>query len=361
MKYASIFGGYAESMQVMIDNSLDRFRPTWYSKYFTFAPPQTQLTYTSAIGKSRIEAAASVVDRDSRTPLRSRAAIQKLSGEIPAIREMLTMSEDNYRDFLALQSLNVDDQAKKDQIKDLVFNDVRIVGDSAHKRLDIFALQAVSTGEIKVDININPDGLVLTNPIPLLMPSANKINANVAWSTPTTATPIVDITTVINAARAKGVTFSKILMDWSTFVSFGKIKEVVDSLTSFNSGQKGASLATIDKVNEYLSANRLPVIEVVNEMIGIEKDGVVGAINPWEVANVAFVPAGNLGVIKHAIAIEELSKVSGVSYSTFNKALISKWSENEPFAEYTKVELNAFPALEQIDRVYLLSTTKAFA
>ena len=360
MKYASIFGGYAEAMQVMIDNSLERFRPTWYQKYFSWAAPQTQLTYTSAIGKSRIEAAASVVDRDSRTPLRSRAAIQKLSGEIPAIREMLTMSEDNYRDFLALQSLNVDDQAKRDQIKELIFNDVRIVGDSAHKRLDIFALQAVSTGEINIDININPDGLVLANPISLLMPAGNKHNAAKAWSDPT-STPFTDITTVVNAARPKGVIFAKILMDYATFVTFSKNKEVVDSLSAFNVMQKGAAIATVERANEYLTANRLPVIEVVNEMIGIEKDGVVGAINPWEVANVAFVPAGNLGVIKHAIAIEEISKVSGVSYSTFNKALISKWSENEPFAEYTKVELNAFPALEQIDRVYLLSTTKAFA
>ena len=54
MKYASIFGGYAEAMQVMIDNSLERFRPTWYQKYFSWAAPQTQLTYTSAIGKIRI-------------------------------------------------------------------------------------------------------------------------------------------------------------------------------------------------------------------------------------------------------------------------------------------------------------------
>lgn len=360
MKVASIFGGYADKMQVLIDSALDRFRPTWYSRYFTFAPPQTSLTYVSAIGKSRVEAAASVVDRDSRTPLRSRAALSKLSGEIPAIREMFTMSEDNYRDFLALQSLNVSDEVKKNQILDLIFDDVRIVGDAAHKRLDIFCMQALSTGEVNIDIVVNPDGLVLDNPIDLLMPSANKHNAASTWATPATSTPLTDIAKVVDAGRAKGVTFSKILMDLSTFLLMSKSKEVVDSLTSFNQLQRGAAIATQDRVNEYLNAYRLPVIEIVNERIGIEKDGVVGTVNPWETDNVSFIPQGNLGVIKNAVAIEQIRPVSGVSYSNFNHALISKWSENEPFAEYTKVELNAFPAFEKVDQTHLLSTVAGF-
>lgn len=358
-KIQSIFGGYADQMQVIIDNSKDRFRPTWYGQFFNFAPPQTQLTYTSVIGKSRIEAAASVVDRNSRTPLRSRAAADKLSGEIPAIKEMIPLSEDDYRDFLALQNLNVSDIVKRNQVLDFIFNDIKTVGDAAHKRLDILCLQAVSTGKINITTANNPDGLVTSAAIDLFMPATNKINAAGTWNTSNTATPIADIKTVVINAMEKGRTFSKILMDYSTFVLFSKAKEVTDALASFYLVRGNAS-ATLDRVNEFLTASQLPVIEIVQQSIGIESDGVIGAVNPWETTNIAFVPAGNLGVIKNAVAIEDLKPVTGVSYAKFNNATISKWSENEPFAEYTKVELNAFPAFEAIDGVFLLSRTAAF-
>lgn len=358
-KIQSIFGGYADQMQVIIDNSLSRFRPTWYSKYFNFAPPQTQLTYTSVIGKSRIEAAASVVDRNSRTPLRSRANVEKLSGEIPAIKEMIPLSEDDYRDFLALQNLNVSDIVKKNQVLDFIFNDIKTVGDAAHKRLDLLAMQAVSTGKINITATNNPDGLVTSAAIDLFMPAANKENANVSWATSATATPITDIKYMVVLAMGKGRSFSKILMDYSTYILFTKAKEVTDTLSSFYL-VRGGAVATLDRINEFMAASQLPAIEIVHQSIGVESDGVIGAINPWETTNIAFIPEGNLGVIKNAVAIEDLKPVTGVSYAKFNNATISKWSENEPFAEYTKVELNAFPAFEAIDGVFLLSHTKAF-
>lgn len=113
-KIKSIFGTYADSLQVMIDNSLGQFAPTWYPKYFGWGTPQSSLTFVSAIGRSRIEAAASIVARDSSTPQRSRAALEKLTGEIPAIKEMFKMTESDYRDFMTLQALNVDDATRKD-------------------------------------------------------------------------------------------------------------------------------------------------------------------------------------------------------------------------------------------------------
>ncbi len=82
-KIASIFGAYSENLQTVVDNSLDQFAPTWYEKYFSFAPTQQTLTFTSVVGASRIEAAASVVNRSSEAPLRGRGGISKYQGEIP--------------------------------------------------------------------------------------------------------------------------------------------------------------------------------------------------------------------------------------------------------------------------------------
>lgn len=354
MKIQSIFGAYAQNMQVVIDTKKDQFAPTFYQKYFDFAPSQVGLTYTSVIGASRIEAAASVVERSSSSPLRSRDQLQKYQGEIPAIKEKFSMREQDYRDFLTLQSLNVSDQAKKTQLLDMLFNDVKKAGNSAHKRLDIMVLEALSTGKISLNINNNPDGLVLTEPLDLLMPSGNKHTTQIKWNEHETATPIKDIEAVVQDAHDKGFSFEKILMSRNVWQHFRKCKELINSLVSFRILQKGAGVATLENVNAFLTEERLPIIEIVDEVVGIEKDGKVSPVRPFNQKNVSFIPFGKLGVIKNALAMEQMQPVKHIDYAVYNKALISKWQENDPWAEFTQVELNAFPSFDAIDNTFIL-------
>ena len=360
-KIQSVFGAYSSKLQAVVDASKDKFAPVWYPKYFTFGTPQMSLTYTSVLGSSRIEAAASIISRGSSSPLRSRAALSKLAGEIPAISEKFAMSESDYRDFMTLQQLAIDDAVKKSQLLDLLFNDTKKAGDSAHKRLDMLCLEGLSTGAVTITVDNNPDGYVSSVPLDLGMPTGNKSNAAVAWATSATAKPITDIDGVVESAAGAGKRFAKILMSRAVWNNFRKAKEVIDSLVSYNVLQKGASVATLEKVNEYMDANLLPVIEIVDEQIGIEKDGIVTATKPFSQSNAVFVPDGPMGKIHHAVAIEQLKPVNQVSYADYNKALISKWQENDPFMEFTKVELNAFPGFDSIEGVYLLSTTVAFS
>ncbi|MBC9913183.1 major capsid protein [Chitinophaga varians] len=360
-KLKSIFGQYAESMQLMIDRSQDRFGPTWFQNYFTWAPPQVGLTFTSIIGASRIEAAASVVSRDSETPLRSRGQLTKLSGEIPAIRQMFKMEESDYRDYLVMQNMPVPETTRRDQMLDMIFNDVLKCGKAVMKRLDYMTLQAVSTGEIDLSALNNPDGIILNEPLDLLMPSGNKSQAAVSWSNPTTATPIADIEATVEKATEAGRAIGKILMSKLLWSKFKKAKEVIDTMAAFLYGPKPGSgfnptaITSLTNVNNYLSENLLPVIEIVDQVIGIEKNGIISPQRPFSDNNAVFIPAGPLGVIKNAIAIEEAKPVEGVSYAKFQQALISKWSANEPFGEWTKGDLNAFPSLDTIDGIFLLT------
>lgn len=354
MKIQSVFGDYSASLQVVIDASKDRFAPTFYQKYFAFAPTQQSLNFVSVVGASRIEAAASVVNRSSSAPIRSRAELQKYQGEIPAIKEKFAMREEDYREFLALQSLNISDSAKKGQLLDMLFNDVKKAGTSAHKRLDIMVLEAISTGKISLTIDNNPDGLVLTNPVDLLMPTSNRKSVTTKWTQYDTAKPLNDIEKVVNEAHAEGRSFEKILMSRSAWLHFRACKQVIDSLVSFRILQKGAGIATLENVNEYLQAEKLPIIEIIDEVVGVEKDGKITPLRPFSEKNVSFIPSGPLGVIKNALAMEQMQPVKDVSYAEYNRALISKWQENDPWAEFTAVELNAFPAFESIDNTFIL-------
>lgn len=357
-KIKSVFGPYATKLQAVIDTALDQFAPTWFQNYFNWGPQQMTLTFESVIGRSRIEAAASIIARGSASPLRSRPGLEKMTGEIPQISEKFTLSESDYRDFLTLQQLSTDDNQKKQQLLDLMFGDLKKVGDSAMKRLDIMCLEGVSTGQISLSITNNPDGLVLQDPVDLLMPSGNKVNATGSWDSTSAGKPFTDIMTVVNAGQARGISFSSILMTRSRFFKMIKTDEVKELIANFvNLRSVTKVLPTLAQVNDFLQAQLYPPITIVDQAIGIEKDGVISTLRPFKDENVVFLPAGNLGLIKHAVCVEELRPVENVTYAKFNNALISKYAENDPFQEFTKVELNAFPAIDSIDSIYLLLTT----
>jgi len=357
----SVFGSYSDKLQVIIDKSLDRFAPTWFEQYFDWGTPMPSLKFTSVVGRSRIEAAASVTARGSKSPVRSRQGLEKYQGEVPAITEKFHMDEDIMRQFLALQNMPVSEEVKKRQILDLLFGDVKKVGDASMKRIDIMALEAISTGKISLTVTNNPDGIVLASAMDLLMPAGNKKNAAVTWTTAASATPITDFQTVVNDARTRGISFTKALMTWDSWFLFIATTQVKDQYNAFLGKSGNKLLPVLTTTNEFLRAQNLPEIEIVDQVIGIEKDGVINTIQPFETTNVAFVPTGKLGTIHNAIAIEELKPIEQVNYGKFKQALISKWGDNDPYQEWTKVELNAMPGVDAIDAVYLLSRTAAFS
>lgn len=359
-KIKSVFGPYSDKLQVVVDSSLDKFAPVWWKKYFDWGTPKIGLTFETVIGRSRIEAAASVVATGASAPLRSRPNLEKLTGNIPAIKEKFVMSENDYRDMLALQGLNVDDKALANLMLDLLFGDVKKVGDASMKRLDFMVLQGLSTGKINLSITNNPDGIV-TGDIDLLMPSDNFKKVVEKWSIPASATPITDIKTIVEAAGDRGISFEKILMTRAAFWKLQACDETKAMMAGFfKMASNQRRLGTLDEINQMLESNQFPMIEIVNESIGVEADGKISVLKPFNETSVVFIPAGKLGLIQNAIPIEQLKPVSNVSYATYEKALISKYAQNDPFAEYTSIELNAFPGIEAIDRIFILDCeTKA--
>jgi hypothetical protein len=356
-KIQSVFGKFASKMQVMIDARKDIFKPTWFTRYFDWGSTTVNLDFTTVIGRSRIEAAATIVDRDSPAPLRSRSQIEKLTGEVPAIKQAFKMTENDYRNFITIQSLpNVNDTTKRDMLLKLLWDDITKAGNGPMKKLDIMCLQAMSTGKVSIDANTNPDGLILGD-IDLLMPSANLVKATAKWSITGSGDPTADIEGIVKIAKAKGVIFEKMMMRLETFWRMAKCDKFKSNISAFYNAGTGRTVAvTLERVNEYLLSNKFPIIEIVTEIIGIEKDGAISTIEPWSEYNVSFVPAGKFGIIHNAFSIEQLKPVNGIDYATADKVLISKYQQNDPWGEFTKGELNAFPGVEVIDQMVILQT-----
>lgn len=355
-KIKSVFGAYSESLQIMFDSNSNTLQAPFFQRYFDWGVPALSLDFTTVLGAARIEAMASVVSRDASAPLRSRALLETVKGSIPAIKEKFKMTEDDYRQYMAIQAINsIDGATKRNQILDLIWGDAKKAAEAPIKRLDAMVLEAISTGKITIDVATNPDGIALSAPLDLGMPSGNKLDASVAWATSATAKPVTDIQAIVTAAQDKGITIEKMLMTRAKFVELAKTQEVIDVLQGyFNLAKK--NIPTFAQVNDYLAANLLPQIEIVDYVTGIEKDGKITPYRPFAAANVAFLPSGKLGKIHNALAMEQINKVNQVSYAVNNRVLISKWGENDPFGEYTMGELNAFPGVEAINSMFLLNT-----
>ena len=347
----SIFGIYSASMQGIIDKRLDRFQVPVFDRFMDYAPRQVELSFTDVIGKSRIQAIASVVGDDATSPLRSRAGLAKLEGQIPTISHKYAMSKSDYRNYQIMQNqTNIKPDEKVKQIIDLIFNDVKFAADGCVARLDVMFQQGLSTGIIDLSATGNPDG-VNFGQVDLLMPVENQVTTAKIWASDDTAKPLTDIEDLIGVAQAKGVSFGKILMSRATFNIFKATKEIQSVFKT----ALITNLVTLGNVNTFLSSQGLPEIELMDNVYGIEENGVIRTIKPFADGVMVFVPAGKLGVIRNAVPVEGgLTEVSGHVYADVNRVKIAKWSVTEPFQEYTRGELLAFPSISSIDSIYHL-------
>ena len=356
----SVFGKYAEQLQVLVDTNLDAFKESFFAQYFPLGGPQMGLTYSTIIGKSRIEAAASVVAHGSEAPLRSRAGLDKLSGEIAAIKVKRKMDDQSYREWLTMQAVSTSDEAKKQQIIGLIWDDVKYVVDSVTARLDWYAAQALSSGKVTINTTSNPDGVIDTVDLGVTNKKAGNWAFNFGgdadrfWNGGGTAdTPISDLMYFTDKVyQADGIKFEKMVVTPTKWHNIRKAKEVKDYFDT--------SFVTLDTINTQLQALGLPIIELINPKIRVENHGIISSIDAWAGDKyVAFLPSAQAGIMHNALSIEQISPVTGVDYATANNILVSKWAQTEPFGEYTRGELAAFPGLEVADTMYIVNTEHA--
>lgn len=358
-KLGSLVAPYvnADGLQGIINQTTPLLTVGWYNKRFVWGPQRNNLTYATIVGNTRIASLASVVDRDSATPVRSRPGMQKILGEIPAIKAYTFLKEEDARLILEMQDLNALNGGRLTEILDLVFNDVKYIADGVENRLDDFVAQGMCKGYVEINTTNNPDGIVQGGVIDLALPTTNKLVSAADWGIAGTDI-IADIILTTQTAKRRGVSFQTILVDVTRFYDILKNTSVQNFLKGFyNPGSNATYAVTLGQINIALQANLLPVFELVDFTQMVETDGVQVAYNPWVKNNVAFIPGGNLGVIHNARAIEDgLRPAANCTYAKAGRTLISKWSQNEPFREYTKGELNAFPGFEQINSIYIMKT-----
>jgi hypothetical protein len=369
MLIPSYYGDLAASqnLQFILDQSQDVLgQASIWRQWLTQGIPQASLTYTDVIGRDRISAAASIVDADSPAPLRSRNKVERYSGTIPSIKEKFRMTQSDMRAIEVLKSLPIGDINQ--QLIQFLTADLREAAVAGDKRVDIMMLQILSTLTVDATLGNNPDGAAQSAALSVLpyYGSATQIQGvPVVWGTTASSTPFDDIDKFLTINRnTRGRTFGKILMSAANWVNFKNSVQVKAYLAGFyNTGKANNATSfgvTTANVNEYMSANNYPPIYIINYTANIETDGVPTFIRPFADNNVVFVPDGKLGVLANATPIEKYRPIPDKQYADYGPTLVSKWWSNDPIAEYTGMEMNAFPVMA-VDSIFILNTNSVQA
>ena len=269
------------------------------------------------------------------------------------------MDESDYNDYMQLRNLST---ASIDDILDYVYNDVDFCYRGVMARLEWLSLQAISKGIVSVT-NSNNAGPDTVNDVDFQIPDANKLVAQTAvWKdNPSTAKPIQDLIYMHRTAKDNGHEAARILMRQDDFYDFIATDEVKNTLSPYMfSGTQTTNLNLgVDQVNMYLTSIGLPPISIVDQSVQVElSDGSRSALNPWAQQRVSMIPARQLGNMLSAPQAEE-GAIKEITESKRRNILIQKYSEVNPFAEWTKATTNSFVKFPRAMEVYIMdiSTT----
>ncbi len=347
-----------KNVEAYVNRAREAFLARLFWQLFFGLKYTTQLTWESLTGSSGTPVMADVIEYNASAPLKARRTIAKQSGDIPKIALKRKMDEKDFNDYNTMKALSAGDM-NKNALLELVFGDIDFCFTGVHARTEFLCMQALSYGSLSLDAT-NNNGIITETSVDFGIPAAQKTAVGTIWATAATATPITDIKTVCDAARANGHSIKYIVMDKATFTLMIATTEVKDTWSVFQGMAKNkAVFLSLDRVNAVLEANMLPTIVIVDSAVRFESfDHALSNVAPWKTGYVSFIPEMKVGRLLHGPIAEETAASIRKNALLVKKehVLLTKWSQVEPFGEYTKGQANAFPVFNDVDSIYILKT-----
>lgn len=332
-----------------------KVKPVYFPNFFG-VKKKSSLKWETLVGEKGAPVIADVISFDASAPQKTREVVSKMSGDIPKSAVKRGMNESDYNEYKQL-ARDANGDADQLELLNLAFKDQDFCYNAVRGRMEWWAMQLMSKGGFVLNSTNNGAGIVTAEFVGCGMPNANKKKSSADWSNATTADGLQDIEDVIVDASAEGVTIKYVVMRVDDFALLKKQKSTYEKVKGYiNMKEK----LTINRkvINEYLADQEIPVtIVVVNPSVRIEgKDHKRTTVNPWERKRVCFLEDLNVGDIQHGpIAAEdsaEVKKIATMIKQDFT--LITKWSELEPFKEWTKAEANAIPVINDPDAMFIM-------
>ncbi len=344
------------NVEAYVNRQREEFLKKQYWQQFFPLRYTTQLTWESLTGSGGNPVMADVIEYNSSAPLKSRRVVTKTTGDIPKIAIKRQMDEKDMNDYNILKALSQGD-ANRSALLDLVFNDIDFCFTGVMARTEYLAMQALSYGSISLTTS-NNNGIVTEVACDFGIPAGNKTAATLQWSQASGATPLTDIKTKVENAASSGYPLRYMLMDRTAVNELVANTEVQNqyalSLLLDDSRKYSPTLA---ELNNLLKSRMLPEIILVDSNVRFENEAhAITNVAAWKTGYVTFVDDLKVGNILHGPIAEETSE--SVSKKAIqvkrDHVLLSKWSELEPFGEFTKGQANAFPRFTNVDGIFIM-------
>jgi hypothetical protein len=350
------------NVEAYVNRQREQFLNKLYWQQFFPLKYTTQLTWESLAGSGGNPVMADVIEYNSSAPLKTRRTVTKTTGDIPKIAIKRQMDEKDMNDYNILKALSQGD-TNRSALLDIVFDDINFCYSGVMARTEYLAMQALSYGAISLTTS-NNNGIVTEVDCDFGIPAGNKSGASVIWSNASGCDPMTDIATVQETARAAGYPLGYICMDRTAVTQMLASTKVQDAYSVFQgvSARARKTAPTFDDLNNMLGAYLYPKIIIVDSQVKFESNAhALTSVAAWKTGYATFIPDVNVGNVLHGpIAEETAESVSKKSIQVKrDHVLISKWSELEPFGEFTKAQANAFPRFNDVNGIFLLNTLNA--
>jgi len=343
------------NMEAYINARREQFLKRLFWQKFFPLKYTTQLTWESLTGSGGNPVMADVIEYNASAPLKTRRVVTKTTGDIPKIAIKRQMDEKDYNEYNTLKALARGEESRN-ALLDLVFDDIDFCYTGVMTRTEYLAMQALSYGIIALTTS-NNNGIITEANVDFGIPDANKGAVVLQWSQASGATPLDDIRTVIDNQAASGYSYEYMVMDRTALGELQANTQVKEEFAVLRNTDFSSSKPTLEELNRELSARLLPKIVVVDSMARFENsEHALSNVVCWKTGYVTFIPQLQVGNILHGPIAEETSpSVSKKAIQVKrDHILLSKWSELEPFGEFTKGQANAFPRLTDVDSLFIL-------
>jgi len=334
-------------------------KPVYFPNFFGNVH-KSSLKYETLCGEQGAPVIADIISFDASAPQKTREVVSKISGDIPKISVKRGMNESDYNEYKQLVR-DAQGDANQLQILNIAFKDEDFVYNAIRGRFEWWCMQLMSRGGYHLSAK-NNNGIVTAEFVGCGMPAKNKRVSSVDWSTASTANGLQDIEDTVTDASSEGYTIKYVVMHTSDFTLLKKQTSTFNTLKSWvNTTSK--ILVTKKLINEYLAEQEIPVqIVTVNPAVRIEyPNHRRKTVNPFERKRIAFMPDIHVGDIQDGPIAAESSETLQKKALMVKKdyVLITKWSELEPFKEWTKAEANAIPVINDPDGLFILKADGA--
>lgn len=350
----SLFAEYVREFFPMLVTSIveklnDKNRtqlPYFYKSLLT--PDYTSDSRWASILAKYNRVSADVVALDSELPVKSRDTIEVVSGDIPKIGMKMYLTEKQMKD---IQSLIATSRPTA-QIVDKIFTDLPRVIEGVYETIEGIFLSELSTG-----VGIAPRSNGTGVRVDMKFLDANKFGVKVLWSD-TKSNALDDLQKIFDKAMDDENVITDMYAD-DEFLKAFYSNEQVRQQYAFNQGFVGDKIPVLDleKAQEVVRRKWGVELHRVARKIRTELNGERKNSDAWAKGTAAFTCDERLGSLVWTDLVESTRPVPNVTYETADDfILVSKYSQTDPWREFTASQAMVVPVLNNVDRIYLLDS-----